>query len=172
FHEHATARLIAELFEKHDRGGFSVFGYSYGRDDGSAMRQRLVRAFDRFTDLRAASSREAAEHIAADGVDILIDLKGYTLGARTRILALRPAPVQVHYLGYPGTLGAPFIDYNVVDDFVAPASQQPFFSERLVHLPGCYQVNDSRREVALDTPARRTCGLPDEGFVFCCFNNS
>jgi predicted O-linked N-acetylglucosamine transferase (SPINDLY family) len=172
FHGHATAWLVAELFEKHDRGRFAVFGYSYGPDDRSPMRRRLANAFERFVDVKDASCMEAARRIAADEVDILVDLKGYTLDARTQILALRPAPIQASYLGFPGTMGAPFMDYIVVDDFVVPAEQQPFFTEKLVHLPGCYQVNDSRREISSHTPSRAECGLPEEGFVFCCFNNS
>jgi predicted O-linked N-acetylglucosamine transferase (SPINDLY family) len=136
------------------------------------MRRRLVRALDHFVDLRDASFREAAQRIADDGVDILVDLKGYTKDNRVQILTLRPAPVQVNYLGYPGTMGAPFMDYILVDDFVVPAQQQPFFTEKLVHLPGCYQVNDSRREISRHGPSRAEAGLPEEGFVFCCFNNS
>jgi protein O-GlcNAc transferase len=172
FHAHATAWLIAELFEKHDRGRFAIHAYSYGPDDGSPMRRRLVSAFDRFVDLQHASYVEAAQRIAADGVDILVDLKGYTRDARSQILALRPAPIQVSYLGYPGTMGAPFIDYILVDDFVVPADQQPYFTEKLVQLPGCYQVNDSTREIAAHTPSRSECSLPERGFVFCSFNNS
>ncbi len=172
FHTHATAMLIAELFEQHDRARFEVFGYSYGPDDGSPMRRRLVQAFDRFIDIRDASIQESAQRIQQDGVDILVDLKGHTRDARTRILALRPAPLQVNYLGYPGTMGASFMDYILVDDFIVPPEQQPFFTEQLVYLPGCYQVNDSRREIAAQTPTRAACGLPQEGFVFCCFNNS
>jgi predicted O-linked N-acetylglucosamine transferase (SPINDLY family) len=172
FHSHATAYLIAELFEKHDRQRFQVFGYSCGADDGSPMRRRLIKAFDRFSDLKDASFVESAQRIAADGVDILVDLKGYTQNARTQILALRPAPVQVNYLGYPGTMGAPFMDYILVDDFVVPGDQQPFFTEKLVHLPGCYQVNDSQREISAHAPSRAECGLPEKGFVFCSFNNS
>ena len=172
FQSHATAMLVAELFEKHDRDRFTILGYSYGRDDDSPMRKRLASALDRFVDVRDASFARAAERIAADEVDILVDLKGYTAEARTQIVALRPAPIQVNYLGYPGTMGASFIDYILVDDFVVPADQQPFFTEKLVHLPGCYQVNDSRREIAPRTPSRAECGLPEEGFVFCSFNNS
>ncbi len=172
FRSHATAWLAAELFEKHDRGRFAIFGYSYGPDDGSPMRRRLVKAFDRFVDVKDASFVEAAERIAADKVDILVDLKGYTQDARTQILALRPAPIQVNYLGYPGTMGAEFMDYILVDDFIVPPDQQPFFTEKLVHLPGCYQVNDSQREISPRIPSRSECGLPEEGFVFCCFNNS
>ncbi len=156
FHSHATARLIAELIEKHDRGRFAIFGYSTGPDDRSPMRARLVKAFDRFADLKDASRRDAAQGIAADGVDILVDLKGYTTDARTEILAFRPAPIQVNYLGYPGTMGAEFIDYILVDDYIVPPHQQPFFTEKVVYLPGCYQANDSRREISPRTPSRRS----------------
>ena len=172
FRMHSVAQCIAELFEKHDRTRFEVLAYSYGPDDGSPMRRRLVQAFDRFIDLKDASIQESAQHIQQEGVDILVDLQGYTGNARTRILALSPAPIQVNYLGYPGTMGASFMDYILVDDFIVPPEQQPFFTEQLVHLPGCYQVNDSRREIAAQTPTRAVCGLPQEGFVFCCFNNS
>jgi predicted O-linked N-acetylglucosamine transferase (SPINDLY family) len=122
-------------------------------------------------DLKKASFVDAARRIAEDEVDILVDLKGHTQHARTHILALRPAPIQVNYLGYPGTMAAPFMDYILVDDFVVPADQQPFFTEKLVHLPGCYQVNDSKRPIAATTPTRAECGLPEAGFVFCCFNS-
>ena len=172
FHQHATAQLMAELFECHDRDRFEVFAYSYGPDDHSPMRARLAAAFDRFVDIRARSHHEAAELIRAEGVDILVDLKGYTHHARPAISAYRPAPVQVSYLGYPATMGADFIDYIIVDPFVVPSSQQPFFSERLVHLPRSYQVNDRRREVADAHTSRRDVGLPAEGLVLCSFNNS
>ncbi len=171
FHQHATAGLMAELFERHDRDRFEVFAYSYGPDDNSPMRARLARGFDRFVDIRAASHRDAARRIHADQIDILIDLKGYTRHARPAISAHRPAPVQVSYLGYPATMGADFIDYIIVDPVVVPESQQPFFSERLVHLPCSYQVNDRRREMTAGR-SRQDYGLPAEGFVFCCFNNS
>jgi protein O-GlcNAc transferase len=172
FHEHATARLMAELFESHDRARFEVCAYSYGVDDASPMRARLSRAFDRFVDIAALSHREAAARIEADEVDILIDLKGYTHGARPAIMAYRPAPVQVSYLGFPATMGADFIDYILVDRFVVPDSEQAFFPERLVQLPNCYQVNDRKRDMAAPPTTRRDCGLPDEGLVLCCFNNS
>jgi protein O-GlcNAc transferase len=172
FYQHATAQLMAELFERHDRDRFEVFAYSYGPDDASPMRARLERAFERFVDVRALSHRVAAGLIHADEIDILIDLKGYTHQARPAIPAHRPAPVQVSYLGYPATMGTDFIDYILVDPFVVPASQQPFFSERLVHLPGSYQVNDRRREVAPTSRSRQNFGLPSEGPVLCSFNNS
>ena len=172
FHQHATAQLMAELFEQHDRARFEVLAYSYGPVDDSPMRARLASAFDRMVDIGALSHREAARTIHADEVDILIDLKGYTHHARPAISAYRPAPVQVSYLGYPATMGADFIDYIIVDPFVVPPNQQPFFSERLVHLPGSYQVNDRKREVAGAGPSRRDWGLPADALVFCSFNNS
>ena len=164
--------LTAELFEKHDRGRFEIVGYSYGRDDGSPIRRRIVNALDRFVDVSDRSFGEMAERIAAEEVDILVDLTGYTMDARPQCLALRPAPIQVNYLGYPGTMGASFIDYILVDDFIVPSELQPFFAEKLVYLPGCYQANDSRREISTHAPSRGECGLPETGFVFCCFNNS
>ena len=171
FHEHATAYLMAELFELHDRSRFEVMAYSYGKDDGSPMRARLTRAFDRFTDVGPLSHAAAAAAIHADGTDILVDLKGYTQHARTGIVALRPAPVQVSYLGYPGTMGAEFIDYLIADRFVVPAEHAAEYSEQLVLLPGSYQVNDRMRSIAA-TPPRRELGLPENGFVFCCFNQT
>ena len=171
FYDHATAYLIAELIERHDRGRFEIHGYSYGADSGGAMRARLVSAFDRFTDIDSLAHRDAAARIRADDIDILVDLKGHTHRARPKILAFRPAPVQVNYLGYPGTMGASFIDYIVADDFIVPRDWQMFFAEKLAYLPDCYQPNDTRREIAA-APSRADCGLPAQGFVFCGFNNS
>ena len=172
FQEHATAHLIAELFELHDRGRFRVIGYSYGRDDGSAARRQLRGSFDEFEDLLDCSHTESAARIRAGRVDILVDLKGYTTDARPEILVLRPAPVQVSYLGYPGTMGSDAWDYVLVDPVVVPAEEQPYFTERLVHLPDCYQVNDRRRPIATRVPARAECGLPEGALVFCCFSSA
>ena len=172
FQEHATAHLTAELFQLHDRGRFRVIGYSYGRDDGSAARRQLRESFDGFVDLLDCSHAESAARIRADEVDILVDLKGYTTDARPEILALRPAPVQVSYLGYPGTLGTDAVDYVLVDRHVVSADEQPYFTERLVYLPDCYQVNDRRRPITARIPSRPECGLPETGFVFCCFNSA
>ena len=172
FRQHAVAVLIAGLIEHHDRRRFEVLGYSYGPDDHSALRSRLEGAFDRFVDIRDMQHRPAAELIHADAADILIDLSGYTENSRTEILASRPAPIQVNYLGFPATMGGDFVDYIIVDRFVVPTDQQAFFSERLVHLPDCYQCNDDKREIAERTPSRAECGLPETSFVFCCFNNS
>jgi len=173
FYNHATAYLIAELFEHHDRSRFSIAGYSYGPDDKSDLRKRLVKAFDSFVDLRDLSDRDAAQKIYDDGVDILIDLKGgHTTDANIGIPAYRPAPVQVNYLGYPGTMGASFIDYIIADRFIIPEDQEQFYSEKVVCLPDCYQPNDTHRKIAEPVPTREACGLPERGFVFCCFNAS
>jgi predicted O-linked N-acetylglucosamine transferase (SPINDLY family) len=172
FHEHATAYLIAELLERHNSQRFHVSAYSIGQKTDSPMRRRLVNAVQEFVDLSEVSYTAAAQKIVADGVQILVDLKGYTFDSRPQILAQRPAPIQVNYLGYPGTMAAEFMDYIFVDPFVVPLHQQPYYAEKLVYLPGCYQANDSQRAIAARTPTRAECGLPDRGFVFCSFNNS
>jgi protein O-GlcNAc transferase len=172
FNRHPTAWQIAELFELHDRNRFEVLGISYGPDDGSEIRARLVKAFDGFHDVGLRSDREAAELLRALDVDIAIDLKGHTEQARPAILAYRPAPIQVSYFGFTATMGVDFIDYILADRVVLPSDQQDHYSERIVHLPGSYWVNDSKRHVADEAPSRGSVGLPEDGFVFCCFNNS
>jgi predicted O-linked N-acetylglucosamine transferase (SPINDLY family) len=172
FRQHPVAHLVADLFELHDRTRFEVVAYSYGPEDGSEIRRRIAQGCDQFADLRATSFEEAARRIYSDGVHILVDLMGYTGGARTQILALRPAPIQVNYLGYPGTMGADFIDYIITDRFITPPDQAPFYAEQLVYLPDCYQVNDRQREIAEAAPSGANVGLPETGFVFCCFNNT
>ena len=169
FHQHATADLIAGLIESHDRARFEIAGISFGPDDGSDIRARLIGAFDQFEDVRAKSDLEIARLLKDGEFDIAVDLKGHTEGARPGILAHRPCPVQVNYLGYPGTIGAPWLDYILADPTVLPFDHQPFYSEKIVHLPHCYQCNDISRVIA-DTPSRRDVGLPDNGFVFCSFN--
>jgi protein O-GlcNAc transferase len=172
YHDHATAYLIAEMIETHDRARFEVSLLSYGHRSTSRMRQRLMAGCDRFEDLSALSDRDAAKAIADLGIDILIDLKGYTQGARTGIAGWRPAPIQVNYLGFPGTMGAPFIDYVLVDRQVCPFDFQSASDEKIVHLPGCFQPNDRSRTIS-DTPVTRSgAGLPEEAFVFCSFANA
>ncbi|MCP1609092.1 putative O-linked N-acetylglucosamine transferase (SPINDLY family) [Azospirillum lipoferum] len=171
FHEHATAVLIAELIERHDRGRFEIVGCSYGADDGGPLRRRLVTGFDRFLDLSALTDDSAARLIHEAGIDILVDLKGHTQNARPGIAVHRPAPIQAQWLGYPGTLGSAAIDYVIADRVVAPADHQRFYSERIVHLPDSYQPNDRKRAIGL-TPHRAGCGLPESGTVFCAFNAS
>ncbi|PWC55378.1 hypothetical protein TSO221_05480 [Azospirillum sp. TSO22-1] len=172
FREHAVAFLIVELLELHDRGRFEVIGYSNGPQRDQPMRRRLEAAVDRMVEVRDLPPLDAAARIHEDGVDVLIDLSGHTLHARLDVFALRPAPVQVTWLGYPGTTGADFMDAILVDPIVVPPDQQPFYSERLVHLPDCYQPNDRKRPVAAGTPTRADCGLPEEGVVFCSFNHA
>lgn len=172
FREHPVANLAAELYERHDRDRFQVVAYSFGPHDGSPMRQRLEQAFDEFIDIESESVDAAAERIRQDGVDILVDLMGYTRLCRVEILAARPAPIQVNFLGYPGTMGADFVDYIIADTFTAPPENQQYFSEKLVHVPGSYQVNDNRRPIAEQTPSRSSCDLPEDGVVFCSFNQT
>jgi protein O-GlcNAc transferase len=172
FHDHATARLAASLFEAHDRTRFEVVAFSTGVDDRSAMRRRLEAGFDRFFDLRMESDGAVAALIRDAGIDILIDLKGHTEEGRLEVLARRPAPLQVHYLGYPGTLGGDAVDYFIADRIVVPPGAERFFTERLVFLDGCYQVNDRQRAIAAETSSRAQASLPENGFVFCCFNNN
>jgi predicted O-linked N-acetylglucosamine transferase (SPINDLY family) len=170
-HQHATSVLMAEIFELHDRERFEVFAYSFGIDDASPMRRRLVAGFDRFIGLGLEPPAASAQRIAGDEVDVLIDLKGYTDSARPEIFALRPAPIQVSHLGYPGTLGVPWMDYVIADPVVLPFADQPYWSERIVHLPHCYQPNDRQRPVAEVDTSRAAHGLPEDGFVFVCFNS-
>jgi len=171
FHEHATALLMVELFENHDHDRFEVFAYSCGADDGKGMRQRLEATFDRFTDIRGLSDIEAAHMIYRDEVDILIDLKGYTQGTRSAILNFRPAPIQVNYLGYPGTLGAGVCDYIVTDAFVTPPDSAPDYTEAFAYMPDSYQPH-GRLGIISAKPSRAAAGLPAEGFVFCSFNQA
>ncbi|MEA1653143.1 tetratricopeptide repeat protein [Nitrospirillum sp. BR 11164] len=170
WHQHPTAYLMAGVLERHDRAAVTVTAFSYGPDDGSAMRGRLRAGADRFVDLRGLDDRAAAQAIRAAGVDILVDLKGYTEGGRPGIAQLRPAPVQVQYLGYPGTLGrGAGIDYVLADAAVLPPERAHFWDEAVVRLPGCYQANDGARPIGPPT-SRADWGLPAEGVVFACFN--
>jgi len=171
-HLHATALLAARVFELHDRDRFVVRAYSAGPDDGSTMRRRLLAAFDSFTDIGAMGDRAAADRMRADGVDILIDLKGHTRGTRFGILAHRPAPLQVAWLGFPGTCGAPYVDYVIGDATVTPMDHQPWYAERIVQLPDSYQPNDDTRAADPETPGRAALGLPGQGVVFAAFNET
>ncbi len=170
-HDHATTRLMAGLFEQHDGSRFSVYAYSHGRGDASPMRKRIVDATT-FCDICALSDQDAAELIRNDGIDILVDLKGYTRGQRLSLMALRPAPLQVHYLGYPGSTGAPCIDYFISDPVASPPGTEGEFSECLIRLPHSYQVNDRLRPLPTQMKSRSEYGLPEQAFVFCDFNSS
>jgi len=167
FHQHPTAQLMAELFERHDRSRFEVSAFAFGPDDNSAMRKRLVAAFDRFDDVRSLSDLKVAKLLRSREIDIAVDLNGHTHEARPGIFRHHPAPVQVNYLVYPGTTGASFMDIVLADRVVLPIDQQPHFSEKIIHLPDCYQANDASR-VLPAPPARAEAGLPPHGFVCCC----
>ncbi|MCC6248662.1 MAG: glycosyltransferase [Rubrivivax sp.] len=171
-HEHPVAQLIVELIERLDRTRFEVVLYSTGRDDGSAIRQRLKGAADSFIDLRGSSDAEAARRIRADGIDILVDLQGHTRGHRNAVLARRPAPLQVAYLGYPGSTGAPYIDYLVGDPFTTPVQLAHLYTERLAQLPLTFQPNGRWRPLPDAGMTRAQAGLPDEGAVLCAFNHT
>jgi predicted O-linked N-acetylglucosamine transferase (SPINDLY family) len=172
FRTHAVANLIAGVFEHHDRTRFETVALSFGHKDEGPMRRRLEGAFDRFVDVEHANETDIARRVREMEIDIAIDLMGHTSGARPGILALRPAPLQVNYLGYPGTLGADFIDYLIADTVVIPDEQRAFYTEKIAYLPDSYQCNDSKRRIADAVPSRKEAGLPETAFVFCCFNNN
>ena len=171
FQEHAAAYLVAEVLELHDRERFEIFAYSYGPADRSPMRERLRQACEHFVDIAWDPDDLVVDRIRGDELDVLVDLKGYTVGARTAVLAQRPCPVQINWLGYPGTMGAGFMDYLIADGYIIPAGQEAAYAERVLRLPHCYQPNDRKRPSA-EPLARAQYGLPDAGFVFCCFNQA
>jgi predicted O-linked N-acetylglucosamine transferase (SPINDLY family) len=172
FHNHATSYLIAELFELHDRSKFRVLAFSFGPDADDEMRLRISKAVDEFIDVRHLSDRNIAELSRHYRVDIAVDLKGFTTNARYGIFAYRAAAIQVNYLGYPGSMGGGCIDYLIADTTVAPPERGSGKGETIVSLPRCYQLNDRKRRIASHTPSRGDLGLPEKGFVFCCFNNA
>jgi predicted O-linked N-acetylglucosamine transferase (SPINDLY family) len=168
---HPVAMLTAELFEQHDRERFEVFGFDWSREDGSALRQRIVGAMDHFERIHGLDDEAAARLIASREIDILVDLQGQTLGARANMLAYRPAPIQITWLGLPATTGLPFIDHVIADRFLIPEDAQRFYTERALYLPDVYQCSD-RQRVHSPAPSRADCGLPEGAFVFCSFNNN
>ena len=170
-HEHVIPYLMAWLFETHDRTRFEVTALSFGPAAPGVLRTRLEQAFDRFVDVRGQTDREVAQLIRDLEIDIAIDLNGYTGGSRAGILSYRPAPVQVSYVGFAGTMGTPAIDYILADRLVIPDGAEAFYSERVVRLPDSYWPTDPHCAIAERTPSRAECGLPAAGFVFCCFNS-
>jgi protein O-GlcNAc transferase len=171
FRNHPVAQQILGLLRRHDRAAFRVHGYSYSPDDGSESRKAIEAACDCFIDLRDAGNIAAAERIHRDGVNLLVDLSGHTTGNRMGICAFRPAPVQVSYLGFPGTTGADCFDYFITDPTATPRNQAPFYSEKLVFLPHCYMVTDDTQPIAAEPCRRQDVGLREDQFVFCSFNN-
>lgn len=175
FRLHPLAFLVSELIELHDRTNFEIIAFSYGTNDKSNARIRLEKAFDQFHDIRHLSEIDAAKQIHACNIDILVDLTGFTQTSRSGIAVMRPAPINVNWLGFPGTMGAlhnaPLFDYILTDNFITPPDAANHYAERLVPLPYCYQPNDRKRPIG-KTPTRQACNLPERAFVFCCFNQS
>ncbi|MEP6655938.1 MAG: tetratricopeptide repeat protein [Betaproteobacteria bacterium] len=169
FREHPTGRLMAGLFEARDRNAFELFAYSYGTDDGSSLRQRIRAAFDTWRDVDAMADADVARQMREDAIDVLIDRKGFTRGSRLAILAHRGAPVQLHYMSFPGTLGFDAIDGIIADDEVIPPGEEAFFHERVWRMPRCYFVNDAWRTLPA-TDVRSHHGLAEDALVLACFN--
>lgn len=172
FHNHATTWLMAQLFELHDHSQFELFAFSFGPASDDVMRQRVVRAFDHFIEVNHLSDLHVALRSRELGIDIAVDLKGHCQDARPSILAQRCAPVQVNYLVYPGTIGGDFIDYIIADEVVLPRGDEQHYVENVVRLPHCYQANDSTKAISAQVFTRIDLGLPEQGFVYCCFNNN
>jgi len=172
FHDHATGYLIAELFELHDKTQFELVGFSFGPIIDDKMRQRLEKSFDQFIEVGRKSDAEVAQLSRDLNIDIAVDLKGFTQDARTGIFSYRAAPIQVNYLGYPGTTGTNYIDFIIADKILIPSELQSCYSEKVVYLPNSYQVNDRKRLISDRQPTKQELGLPEKGIVFCCFNNN
>ena len=172
FHNHATGYLMAELFELHDKSQFELVGFSFGPTTNDEMRERLEKSFDQFIEVGGISDLEVAKLSRDLNIDLAVDLKGFTGGSRTGIFSYRAAPIQVNYLGYPGTMGVDYIDYIIADKTLIPLESQSSYTEKVVYLPNSYQVNDRKRLISERQFTKRELGLPEDGFVFCCFNNN
>jgi len=170
--EQATSHLMVGVLELHDSSRFEIFGFDNGWDDQSDLRRRINASLDGVIEIRRLSDAWSAAAIREKRIDILVNLNGYFGEERTGVFARRPAPIQVNYLGFPGTLGASYIDYIIADRHVIPSSDVEFYTEKVVYLPNCYQANDRKTEIGTHIFSRAECGLPEEGFVFCCFNNN
>jgi predicted O-linked N-acetylglucosamine transferase (SPINDLY family) len=169
--QHPVSFLIAGMLECHDKSRFDVTGISLGPDESSEIRQRLKSAFEHFIDAETFGDEHIAKLVRSAEVDILVDLMGFTTDSRTGIFARRPAPIQINYLGFPGTMGAKYIDYILADRVVIPEEARECYSENAVYLPDSFMANDSKRKVSARLPRRSDCNLPETGFVFCSFNN-
>jgi predicted O-linked N-acetylglucosamine transferase (SPINDLY family) len=172
FHSHAAMYLMIEMFERHDRDRFETIAFSFGPERSDEWRGRAKEAFDRFIDVRFMPDVQVAELARRLEIDIAVDLMGFTQDSRPGIFAARAAPIQASYMGYPGTMGAPFIDYIIADRVIVPDADRRSYAESVVRLPGCYMANCKTRRVAEAKVERSDVGLPETGFVFCSFNNS
>jgi len=172
FREHPVSQLIAEVFELHDKRRFEAFAFSFGPDIQDEMRARISRAFDEFIDVRMMSDKDVARMCREKGIDIAVDLTGFSAHGRTGIFCYRAAPVQVNYLGYSGTMSAPYMDYIIGDTMVIPEENTAHYSEKVIYLPHCFLPKDTKRQILERAFTRDELGLPEDGFVFCCFNNS
>jgi predicted O-linked N-acetylglucosamine transferase (SPINDLY family) len=172
FRDQATSILMTEVYESHDRERFEIFAFDNGWDDGSRLRQRMNRAFTEIVDISPMGDSDAAHAVQQRGIDILVNLNGYFGDNRPGLFALKPAPVQVNYLGFPGTLGTDVMDYIIADETVIPHAEQAAYTERVVYLPESYQANDSQRIISGELVTRAWASLPADRFVFCCFNNN
>jgi predicted O-linked N-acetylglucosamine transferase (SPINDLY family) len=170
--DQATSHLIVGILEHHDKSAFEIYAFDNGWNDGSKIRRRIEAAVPAIIGISRLDDQSAAAVIRDHEIDILINLNGYFGEERTGVFAERAAPIQVNYLGFPGTLGAPYMDYIIADSCVIPPGEEGFYTEKVVYLPECYQANDDNKQIAERTFSREECGLPAESFVFCCFNNN
>lgn len=170
FNDHPVAHLIKSMFARHDRKKFKIYCYAFNKGDGKGIREQIKKGCDRFYDIENSSFEESAKLIYKDKIDILVDLMGYTNGNRMEIFARRPAPIQISYLGFPGSTGADFIDYTIVDKVLVKAGEKINYSEKLIFMPDCYQINDSDQKISSKNFKRSDFGLPEKAFVFASFN--
>lgn len=172
FHDHAAALWVSEMFEKHDRTRFELIGISFGPDKKDHVRKRLEASFDQFHDVRDKSEKQIAQFARDLGIDVAVDLMGYTEDGRPNVFVHRAAPIQVSYMGYPGTMATPYYDYLIADRTLIPADQRERYSEKIVTMPNTYMSNDTKRPISKKILSRDDAGLPEKAFVFCCFNNN
>ena len=172
FHNHATMYLMANLFELHDKNKFETYAYSFGPDDGSKIRKRVMKTFDKFFDVKSKTTREIVQHSRELNLDIAVDLKGFTNNNRFDLFIERCAPIQISYLGFPGTTSSDCIDYLIADKIVIPEENKNYYSENIIYLPNSYQVNDSNPDLSKKIFSKKDFNLPENKFIFCCFNHN
>jgi len=172
FHNHATMYLMANMFELHDKSKFEIYAFSFGPDDNSKIRKRVIKSFDKFIDVKEKTTQEIVKISREANIDIAIDLKGFTKDNRFELFIERCAPIQISYLGFPGTTGSGCIDYLIADRMIIPDQNKKHYSEKIIYLPNTYQVNDSTLNISEKKFSRKEFGLPENSFVYCCFNNT